>query len=57
VNEPKEALRWLEEAVDWGFINYRFLTEHDRFLDNIREEEGFKKLLARVKHEWETFKV
>ncbi len=52
-----EALNWLENAVNFGFINYPFLNEYDPFLKNIRGEERFKKLMERVKYEWENFEV
>ena len=55
LDEKKEALDWLENAVDRGFINYPFISKHDTFLDNIRGEERFKKLMERVKYEWEHF--
>ena len=55
LDEKKEALDWLENAVNWGFINYPFISKHDFFLDNIRGEERFKKLMKRVKYEWEHF--
>jgi hypothetical protein len=31
------------------------MSQHDWFLDNIRGEERFKKLMERVKYEWEHF--
>jgi tetratricopeptide (TPR) repeat protein len=52
-----EALDWLEVAVKNGLINYPFLVEKDIFLENIRSEPRFKKLMERVKHEWENFEV
>jgi non-specific serine/threonine protein kinase len=52
-----QSLEWLENAVNKGFINYPFLNEHDKLLDNIRGEPRFKKLMERVKHEWENFEV
>jgi serine/threonine protein kinase/tetratricopeptide (TPR) repeat protein len=55
LDEKKEALDWLENAVDRGFINYPFISQHDTFLDNVRGEERFKKLMERVKFEWEHF--
>ncbi len=55
LDEGEEALDWLENAVDRGFINYPFISKHDTFLDNIRGEERFHKLMERVKHEWENF--
>ena len=57
INEKDQALEWLEHAVNRGFINYPFLKNHDRLLDNIRSEERFQKLLERVKYEWENFEV
>ena len=51
----KEALDWLENAVNRGLINYPFIAEGDPFLANIRGEERFKKLMERVKYEWEHF--
>jgi TolB-like protein len=55
LGEKDEALDWLENAVNRGFINYPFISNHDIFLDNIRNEERFKKLMERVKYEWEHF--
>jgi tetratricopeptide (TPR) repeat protein len=55
LGEKKEALDWLENAIDGGFINYPFISERDSFLANIRGEERFKKLMERVKYEWEHF--
>ncbi|MGB7063271.1 MAG: protein kinase [Candidatus Zixiibacteriota bacterium] len=57
LGHKKEALDWLENAVNRGFINYPFLSEHDPFLENVRSEDRFKKLMERVKHEWENFEV
>jgi non-specific serine/threonine protein kinase len=51
-----EALDWLEHAVDRGFINYPFLG-CDPFLNNIRGEERYKKIMERAKYEWEHFEV
>jgi non-specific serine/threonine protein kinase len=55
LDEKKEALDWLENAVNRGFINYPFINNYDFFLDNIRGEERFNKLMERVKYEWEHF--
>ena len=48
---------WLENAVNRGFLNYPFLSEHAPFFESIRGEERYKELLARVKREWEEFEV
>jgi len=57
LHERTEALDWLENAVDRGVINYPFLAEKDSFLDNIRGEPRFQKLMQRVKSDWEHFEV
>jgi len=57
INEKKEAIDWLENGVKSGFINYPFLMEYDLFLENIRSEDRFKKLMEHVKYEWENFEV
>ena len=55
--EKGKSLEWLENAVNRGFINYPMLNDYDRLLINVRGEERFKKLMERVKHEWENFEV
>ena len=55
LDSKTEALDWLENAVNRGFINYPLLAEKDIFLANIRGEPRFKKLMERVKYEWEHF--
>jgi len=57
IGKTDEAIDWVEHGVKWGFINYPFLSEYDRFLENIRGEDRFKKLMERVKHKWENFEV
>jgi serine/threonine protein kinase/Flp pilus assembly protein TadD len=56
LDAKEEAFDWLDNAVNKGFINYPEL-ERNRYLDNLRGEERFKKILERVKHEWEHFEV
>ena len=57
IHEIEEALDWLKHGVNWGFINYPFINEYDPYFENIRGEERFKKLMERVKYEWENFEV
>jgi len=57
IGEKEKALDWLENAVNRGFIAYPFLNDFDPFLENIRGEERFKRLMERVKYEWEIFKI
>ncbi len=51
----EEALDWLSNAVDRGFINYPFIAEHDPLLEPIRGEPRFRDIAVRAKHEWEHF--
>jgi TolB-like protein len=55
--KKEKAIDWLEISVNLGGINYPNLNGFDPLLENIREEERFKKLLARVKNEWENFEL
>ena len=57
LGEKEMAIDWLENSVNCGFINYPFYAKIDPFLENIRGEERFKKLMERVKYEWENFEV
>ena len=57
IEEKEQAIKWLEHAFEWGLINYPLLSEIDPFLENIRSEPRFKKLMKKVKNEWENFKV
>ena len=52
----EDALDWLENAVGRGFISYSYL-QCDPFLDNVRGDVRFQRLLERAKHEWEHFEV
>lgn len=57
IGEKDEAITSLECAVNLGAINYPLYSEVDPFLENIRGEERFKKLMEKVKIEWENFEV
>ncbi len=57
LGEENEALDWLENAVNRGFINYPLLAEKDPWLASLRGSPRFKKLMERVKYEWEHFEV
>jgi predicted Zn-dependent protease len=57
LGEKEKAIDWLINSVNCGFINYPFYSEIDPLLENIRGEERFKKLMERVKYEWENFEV
>jgi TolB-like protein/lipoprotein NlpI len=57
IGERQKSLKWLEKAVEQGFMNFPFLNEYDPLLQNIRGEERFKILMKRVKQRWERFEV
>jgi hypothetical protein len=56
-DDKEEALDWLENAVEKNFINYPLMAEKEPFLACVRGEPRFKKLMERVKYEWENFKA
>lgn len=56
LNKPEDALAWLETAIDRGIRPYPLMAA-DPFLDNIRYEPRFGKLMERVKHDWEHFEA
>ncbi|HWC72819.1 MAG TPA: protein kinase [Gemmatimonadales bacterium] len=55
VNEREAAIDFLESAVTGGFINAPWLTEHEPFLVNLRDEPRFERLMERVRKAWEAF--
>ena len=57
IGEKDEAITSLEYAVNLGAVNYPFYNETDPFLENIRGEKRFKKLMERTRIEWENFEV
>ena len=57
VDEREAALDFLERAVDFGYINWPFLSRHEPFLANIRSEARFVRLMERVHRAWEAFEA
>jgi len=55
--DTHNAIRWLEVAVDRGFINHPFLTRIDPSLDNLRGEPSFQRLMEIVRQRWERFEA
>lgn len=55
VNEREAAIDFLECAVRSGFINAPWLSEHEPFLANLRDEPRFGDLMERVRSAWEAF--
>jgi eukaryotic-like serine/threonine-protein kinase len=57
VGAREEALVWLDRAIDRGMINYPFLSEHDRYLDSVRGDPRFGRVMDRARRDWERFEV
>jgi hypothetical protein len=55
VNERERALLWVEHWVDRGSFNYPTLAYGDPWLQSIRGEARFQRLLDRIRPQWESF--
>jgi TolB-like protein/Flp pilus assembly protein TadD len=57
VGAEDEALYWLEWAIDRGMINYPFLSRHDPYLDALRGDPRFVRVLDHARREWDRLDV
>ncbi len=57
VNEKGQALELLEKAVALGFTNYPMISRLDPFLENLRDEPRFDRLLEAARERWEAFEA
>jgi serine/threonine protein kinase len=57
IDEKEPALEWLNTAVNRGFINFPLLHHLDPFLQNVRGEPGFARLMQSTREQWEAFEV
>jgi non-specific serine/threonine protein kinase len=57
IDEIQAALEWLNIAVERGFINYPLLHHLDPFLDKVRREPEFTRLMQSTRERWEAFEV
>lgn len=55
LGEKERAIQWLEHWVSRGSINYPMLAYGDPLLQSVRGEPRFKRLLDRIRPEWERF--
>lgn len=53
----ESALRWLEVAIERGFVNYPFLARYDPSFESLRTDAGFKGLLEIARRRWELFEA
>jgi serine/threonine protein kinase/lipopolysaccharide biosynthesis regulator YciM len=56
MKKAEDAIQWLQAAADDGFPCYP-LFERDPFLDNLRKDPGFIKLMAKLKEQWERYQT
>ena len=54
IGDREEAIQWLRNAVDGGFLNPPFFSEIDPFLQPIREDPGFHELMVHLGKRWAT---
>ena len=57
LGKKSEAIDWLKQGINYGFTHYPWLSKRDPFLENIREDKRFKKLMEKVKYKWENFEI
>lgn len=55
VGEEKQALLWVETAIDNGFLNYPLLDHIDPLLSAVRNAPGFARVMERVRDLWMSF--
>jgi TolB-like protein len=49
LNKKNEALNWLEQAVDRGFLNYEFFYNYDPFIEYLKKERRFEEIMDKAK--------
>src|SRR6185436_15757034 len=57
VNEREDSMDYVERAIEFGYVNYHFLAEHEPFLANVRGEPRFARLMERVRGRWNAFEA
>jgi tetratricopeptide (TPR) repeat protein len=57
IGEYDTALDWLGRSINWGFSNYRFLTEYNHFLAPLREDQRFRNLMKLAQEKQESLDV
>ena len=57
LDEKEQALSWLENAVELGFYNYVYLSEHDPIFKKLRGEKRFVELINYAKSQCDEFEV
>ena len=53
IGQRDKALYWLRSAIERGFINYPYLSEHDPYLRSLAGDPEFAALLEQVRQRWQ----
>lgn len=53
IDEKEKALKWLQNTIDLGFINYPLMAYQDPAMQNLRSEERFWELMQIARNRWE----
>jgi tetratricopeptide (TPR) repeat protein len=56
MNNPQQALKWLQMAADDGFPCYP-MFENDPILNNLRRDPHFIEFLAQLKRQWDQYRA
>jgi len=56
LNDKKESVIWLQKAANSGFPNYPLYNSDPNF-QSLKDSEDFKKLISRLKEDWEKYKA
>ena len=49
LDNKNEALNWLEQAVDGGFLNHHFFYNYDPFIEPLKKEKRFDEIMDKAK--------
>ena len=55
IGRRDEALRWLRQSVELGFINYPVLSKLDPALEPLRGDAEYQALMQQVHQRWQAF--
>jgi eukaryotic-like serine/threonine-protein kinase len=55
VGDAAGAVDWLRTALRRGFSAWRYVEKHDRFFDNVRQDERFREALEELRLQWLAF--